>query len=115
VNEGLTRRRSGLHCYMGGDTLVTSGRAGARLPGGRITRIRRSSSLTAAAVTSRANCVVSTPSAANPWWYSPGAMDVNLEALDSCFLAVSSPRANLSFEALSVHAPDQAARLRWGD
>jgi hypothetical protein len=42
-------------------------------------------------------------------------MDVNLEALDSCFLAVSSPRANLPFEALSVHAPDQAARLRWGD
>lgn len=49
---------------MGGDTAGHSGRAGARLPGGRITRIRRSSSLIAAAVTSRANCVVSTPSAA---------------------------------------------------
>ena len=96
---------------MGGDTAGHSGRAGARLPGGRITRIRRSSSLTAAAVTPGQLCGLDAIRS-HPWWDSPGAMDANLEAFDSCVLAFRHHEPTCPFVR---PCSDQAARLRWGD
>jgi hypothetical protein len=75
---------------MGGDTLVTSGhsgRAGARLPGGRITYQAVELANSGRGHLPGQLCGLDAIRG-HPWlwWYSPGAVDANLEAFDSCFL-----------------------------